>query len=200
MTDYTKKALQDARHQEEGDEDAAARELTPIEKLSRFQILDTIFADFLDTNSYLDSTQSLARIMQTVEKRYPKYTHWNIDYLATTYTKFLHSGPQVSIKLNSNGFHYTLRQGIGEPVFRHNSDSFIPLQPETNMQHFPRLLTATAPTHGGIKLWYDWPKKRTDIMLEGLDRNPDLCITFEEGSPYIEDKYPFAQRPRIKQR
>ena len=66
MTDYTKKALLDAQHQEKGEEDAVARELTPIEKLSRFQVLDTIFADFLDTNSYLEHTQSLAEILQTV--------------------------------------------------------------------------------------------------------------------------------------
>ncbi len=200
MADVTKKALQAAQQQEQGEEDAAARELTPIEKLSRFQVLDSVFADFLDTNSYLGETQTLADILQTVQKRYPKYTHWGIDYLATIYTKLLHSGPQVNIKLNSNGFHYTLRQGIGEPEFRHNSASFIPLSPETNMQYFPILLTATAPTHGGIKLWYDWPKQRTDIIMEGLDGNADLCITYEEGSPYIEDKYPFGRRPRIKQR
>ena len=176
MADVTKKALQAAQQQEEGEEDAAARELTPIEKLSRFQVLDTVFPDFLDTNSYLGETQTLADILQTAQKRYPKYTHWDIDYLATTYTKLLHSGPQVTIKLNSNDFHYTLWQGIGVPEFRHRSDSFIPLSPETNMQYFPVLLTATAATHGGIKLWYDWPQKRTDIILEGLDGNPDLCI------------------------
>ena len=103
----------------------------------------------------------------------------------------------VNITLCSNGFSYLAKQG--ESLIRHNSSSWILLSPEETLSHFSFLSASVQPLYSTAQVFYNFPDQRIDIKLYPKDESqmPGLLITYEPGSPYMDD---MAPRGRIPQR
>ncbi|KAL6055316.1 hypothetical protein QOT17_016859 [Balamuthia mandrillaris] len=154
----------------------------------KFEILDNVFQEFLNTNVRQGKTWTLDEMLCDVREKnfYFHYEHDSIPYFATV---FLYEAPDanwLNIKLVNNGFVYQPR--LGEPISRHELQGLLDGKVEYaggrrvvfyNHQH-NRL---------DIKIW-----KRTDDPSDASTSTsttslPHLMITYEPGYPDEEYNY-----------
>lgn len=157
--------------------------------LHRFEILDDVFHAFLETNMRQGAHMTLEQILTTTltqGRRFLRYEHASIPYLATLY---LYQGPDadwVCVKLCNNGFWYMKRPG--ETFARHHSSGWISL-PDCFSQ-FKHTKAALPASYSRLAVFYNFNVQRLDIKLYSDDTSkaPNLLITYEPGVPYDDDR------------
>ncbi len=160
-------------------------------KFHRFEILGDILDAFLDSNDGGPYKLSELLAMPDNFKRYSKFVHCSIPYMATI-KMMPFKKRQLQIKLPNNGFVYKCKEG--DHIARHNSTKWLHLQ--STFKYFPSLLNIT-PDHITASFFYNYEQQRVDFILKSqLDTIPDIMVTYEPGYPYCDDEDLYCERVR----
>lgn len=160
-----------------------------LNKYANIKLLDTVFAAFFDTNIYRGQRHTFDQILGIGSKRYFRFEHLSIPYLATTFTVDSFDRTWVNLKLVNDGFQYTPRSG--RFVSPHKSDTWIELPPMEALQMFPSIIRAAKPLFKSACIYYNYAEQRVDIKLfpkEGGRTDRAMLITFEPGFPFMDDE------------
>jgi hypothetical protein len=162
-------------------------------KFHKFQLLEEVFTQFLQTNEYRQQHFTIDALLKldNTHKKFLKYEHGSVPYLATVFVFDGPHKPWLNIKLHSDGFAYLpKRREIVPP--RHRCDGWV-LLTEKDWQYMPQLLkTFTSFANGQVyqlsRMFYNDTARRLDIKFDSKDDNYNsVVITFEEGYPYYEE-------------
>lgn len=164
---------------------------TDRSRFHRFEILDEVFKDFLETNSRSGrrgqehlTLGNLLHINHT-NPRYFRYEHAGIPYLATVFLHEDTNGDWVNVKLCNNGFFYVTKR-VNCPISRHNEKDWILLN--SAFDYFTSTKAFLKDHYSSYRCFYH-NKHRFDMKFfnpkNGLDRN--LIVTYEDGTPYNDE-------------
>ena len=174
-------------------ESARARQHA-IQRLHHFEILDSVFKEFVETNTCGEKHYTLKQLVDREffnsrsHKYYFSFQHLSIPYLATLFQVDSRYGQWLNIKLINNGFFYRVKDG--ECVERHNSETWI--ESEEAWEAFTSIQDQLGPLgydKSDVKLWYNFEEERVDIKIYSTSSNlPNILITFEPGIPDMEER------------
>jgi hypothetical protein len=169
--------------QAEGTTEAvAAKEEACIDKFHRFETMEELLLEFLDSNDMAFSMADLQQL-KAGDIWYLQFFHCSIPYLATVKMLRLRKKLQLQIKLPDDGFVYTDKPGTS--IARHNSDTWISLP--TMVKYLPNLIEML-PDHPNGRFFYNYGAQRVDILLQSPNPFvPNIMVTYEPGFPYRDD-------------
>jgi hypothetical protein len=157
-----------------------------LARLELFETLDGVIGAFLNTNTWQGRNFTLNDLLKVSSKRYFRYEHLSIPYRATVTRIEDYDATWLCLKLANNGFQYTAKSG--ERISRYKFNSWIALEVQDFLQHFPTLQRKVKGTYDEARVFYTFEERRVDIKLYPSDETlPHLMITFEEGYPYWSD-------------
>jgi hypothetical protein len=157
-----------------------------IARFHRFELLDAVFQQFLETNIRRGRHYSLDDLLTVgSQKTHFSYTHDGIPYKATV---FMYEGPDrdcLNIKLNNDGFEYIQKSG-GYVFPRHNSDDWVWLEKGRCWDHMTYMKSILRERYPKGSAFYSMAE-RLDLEFFSKDStSPDLMVTFENGYPDIK--------------
>ena len=157
-------------------------------KYRNFEILDTVFAEFLSTNLF---SSNLRKICTCQKKTYLTYHHHSIPYLATISPSAYDDKDCISIRLCNNGFVYVKHRG--ERTSRQRSDDFIRMDERmTDLkirmdERMTDLKTLKAEVKSAgyteFEIWHSYKVNKIDVKAFAENPGRILCVTFEPGYP-----------------
>ena len=168
-------------------------------RITRALLLDahSVFSEFLHSNRYQGRCWTFDELMSIPlgHKRYLRFEHDQVPYLATVLREGLHFGDCVTLKLPNNGFIYS-RKGGGVEVFRHKCHGWRQLGNAETLHAFASVLQRTRPAFCEAKVWYNYRAQRVDLLFKPAEAyGLHFRITYEPGSPYTEDDHPWQPLP-----
>ena len=157
-----------------------------IARFHRFELLDAVFQQFLETNNRRGRHYSLDDLFTVgSQKTHFSYTHDRIPYKATV---FMYEGPDrdcLNIKLSNDGFEYIQKSG-GYVFPRHNSDDWVSLEKHRCWDHMTYVKSILCERYPKGSAFYSMAE-RLDLEFYSKDSTtPDLMVTFENGYPDIK--------------
>lgn len=160
-----------------------------IKDFHRFEKLDEVFADFIYSNVYQGTHFPFTAILGCFQqqKRYFRYVHMDIPYLATVMTKHLADHSWLVVKLANDGFVYIEKPGVH--MYRHNEADWIKLHTEDCFAYFKKTQSLLSYYYDRVETYYNFECNRLDIKLHPADNEawyPHLMITYEPGTPHEE--------------
>ena len=165
-----------------------------VPRVDRMQLLDEIFKAFSQTNIHQGTHFSFAQILSSSSKRYFRFEHCSIPYLATVNLYAGDDRDWVVLKLCNNGFEYVAKEGL--QLSRHNSSSWTALTPEDTLLQFPFLSATVKTLYDSARVYYNFPDNRLDIKFYPRDMTtPGLEVNYEPGYPHMDDNAPMGRIP-----
>ena len=165
-------------------------------KLPQFARLNTVLEQFLQTATHAFSRVSLDDMLATTstvqEPLYLRYEHESIPYVAAVYRKQTHAGPQVSIKLNNDGFAHAANPARQRYPRNDGRSAEWQAADADVRDHMPAIRANFADRYTHAEAHYNVALMRLDITLTPADlgAHPHVLITFEPGHP----DYDFERR------
>jgi hypothetical protein len=167
------------------------------EELFQISLLDEVFDEFLSTNVFRSRNFALPDLLQAAgtAKKFLRYFHCGIPYLATVFTVQSHDGDWINIKLCHNGFQYKPQQG--RHYSRHQSEGWVSLGHEAVATHLSKTKKhfheAGYAEEDGCKLALlcNYQQQQVDVKITpaGDDHSrPRILLTFESGYPDYDDE------------
>jgi len=173
------------------------------QQLQRFEVLDSVFRDFLATNMNRKKRYSLKEIINwefgannrfggSVYENFFSFEHLSIPYLATIVLFSDQHDTWINIKLINNGFIYRFKNG--NFVTRHPSKGVISkdwIELESGWSGFvsvkKELQQLGYSEEDDVTVWYNFELQRVDVKIIPKNESlPPLMITFEPGVPDME--------------
>lgn len=155
-------------------------------------LLDDVFKAFMDTNIHQGrhfSFEDLLSISIDMNKRYFKFEHISIPYLATV---SLCKGPDIDI---INIKFYTPYTNLGPVINRYKSDAWNILDP-LQAQYFPTLSSVAKTEYKATHVYYNLIRRRLDIKLYPKSLGTiGLIVSFAQGYAYMDDSAPKGNFP-----
>lgn len=155
-----------------------------------FSVLDDVFESFVTTNVHLGRHYSWEEVRVPEDrKRYLRYEHLSIPYLATKFTVNNPMSQWVNIKLNCNGFTWPPppERSISFHHPRHNATGWVVL-PDGDF--FPSVFPYMSQCFqdvDGVCMYYSQEARRIDMKFFFDGTRSHVLVTFEMGHPYFED-------------
>lgn len=161
--------------------------------LHKFEILDEVLSNFLETNINNRKHRTIAEIL-AITKYYTgfKFFHDTGKWHGTVlYLK--DEEPWLNIKLPNNGFVYIPKSG--KPISRHKSENWIPLAWNKCLSYMPKTNEFLKDTHDRVVLYYEFAAQRIDIKFKSknIDVLPNVLVTYERGVPEEDDRILFTR-------
>lgn len=159
-----------------------------LSKHHNLNLLDTVFDGFLKTNVFRGQNYQLCDLFSVKSKRYFKFEHMSIPYLATVFTVEGHDTDWLNIKLCNGGFEYLAKPG--KPISRHQSDQWVSLPPGNVLPCFTSIVAAAKPYFSSARIFYNAYECRIDMKFFPKDPNktPAMVVTYEPGYPFMDDE------------
>jgi len=159
-----------------------------LSKHHNLNLLDTVFKAFLMTNVFRGQNYQLRDLFLVKSRRYFKFEHMSIPYLATVFTVEGHDADWLNIKLCNDGFEYLAKPG--KPISRHCSDKWVSLPPGNVLPYFTSTVAAAKPYFSSARVFYNVHECRLDMKFFPKDTNttPAMIVTYEPGYPYMDEE------------
>ena len=172
-------------------DDARSDEIAFCEE--SYGVLDDVFDSFLNSNAHLRQNRSLEDLLTPDPpgyKRYYRYIHLGIPYLATTFTRHEDDARWINIKLNCNGFTWPRppwwsgrcrydRHGAAADSWR-----VLPTEDFYN-RVFPKIQHSFYGADG-VCFYYSTDARRVDMKFFYDADYTHVMLTFEMGHPLWE--------------
>jgi hypothetical protein len=154
-----------------------------------FKLLDEVFHQFLETNMYRGRHWDVLELLaySALSKRFFKFEHLAIPYLATLVMRDGHDASWLNIKLCNDSFVYEEKRTQDKHYFWHESQGWQSLPKEQCLDHLSRLQAFATGRYEKFVTHYNALECRLDIQLfpiSGVAGVPHLLITFENGYPF----------------
>ncbi|KAG2431487.1 hypothetical protein HXX76_009501 [Chlamydomonas incerta] len=151
-----------------------------------FLQLDSVFEAFQQTNMFRGQHFKLVDICSSASvKRYFRFEHLGIPYLATVETWQAPEREYIVLRLPNYGYSYV--SAAGQAFYRHRCHGWVQLNGTLAMEFFPRLCQQVVPAKfTSVGFTYNEAHNRIDIMLSREDDGAGLIIAFEPGYPYTD--------------
>ena len=161
-----------------------------LSKFHKFELLDSVFTEFLTTNQWRGQHLKLEELGASSSKRFLRYTHYSIPYLATVFTHQGAGEDWLNIKLCNDGFQYTAKEGV--EFHRHgNIPGWVALPEHKFLPYLAGLQTAVKPMYATIQGFYNFSAQRMDLKLYPRgSTTPHLLVTFEPGYADMDTTMP----------
>lgn len=157
------------------------------EQFHRFELLDEVFTQFLDTNTFRKQHYSLFQIVEnaTVTRHY-RFEHCGVPYLATIFKIEAEDATWLNIKLPNNGFQYFPKEGF--PLERHGKRNWVTFDHERGWNYFTGIKARLFEDYDKVNVFYCAKEHRCDIKLWAKNAKlPNIIISYEPGSPYVDE-------------
>jgi len=178
-------------HEDVEEREAVSRDVyAEISQSVDFSVVDGIFDAFLNTNTFRNRHFSVDELFRECKpwKRYYKYVHHGVPYIASTLVVENFDNQWVNFKLANNGFEYapiSRRTALTWP--RHNCDGWI-VVPQVvladSFRTFHRFMRSVGLFR--LKMFYNAEHRRIDVKMYATEphRTPCVLVTFEPGEPW----------------
>ena len=161
-----------------------------LSKFHKFELLDSVFTEFLTTNQWRGQHLKLEELGASNSKRFLRYTHYSIPYLATVFTHQGAGEDWLNIKLCNDGFRYTAKEGV--EFHRHGSiPGWVFLPEHKFLPDLAGLQAVVKPLYASIQGFYNFSAQRMDLKLFPRESTtPHLLVTFEPGYADMDTTMP----------
>ena len=161
-------------------------------RFHRFEILDDVFAAFLESNSRGYDMKKISELgMDDVpRKTYLRYEHLSIPYRATMFFICGSKDVWLNLKLCNNGFVYSSING--KKISRHKYDSWVCADNYVSKDMSKMVEAFRQAGYTTVTAFYSFEEERLDIKVyRNHEDGPNLIVTYEPGYPdYDEEVMP----------
>ena len=155
-------------------------------KFVRFELLDKVFTEFLQTNTFRGRHSTLDDIitdcMNSSRERFYLFTHANLPYHAAIRVREKEDYDEVQIQLPNDGFQYYYKSG--SKAYHHQWRSGVELEIEHCLQYMPQMLALLRPKYDKTEIFCHYAEKRLDVRFHPKNSHaPALLVSYTEGYP-----------------
>lgn len=163
-------------------------------RFHKFKLLDEVFNEFIDTNYHKKKHFEFNDILKYDQKTInPRFTHANIEYVATLFVHDDADKDWLNIKLVNDGFQYILKKGIAVPKRHNNTAGWVLLNDKDwkdmdgMMTKFQSVLDIDEQVFQKATVFYNFDLERLDFkFFSSSDNYNNVIVTFEPGTPHYE--------------
>lgn len=162
-----------------------------LQRHHKFELFDSVYKAFIDTNTYRGIHFTLSQLLETPHKRFFLFFHRSIPYLARVCPVDGATGAWVNIKLYNEDFACKTRESVPIALHRSSFGDRVSMGGAHNHPYLSSIQSTLYATHRRMRAFYSFRDSRFDIKIYPHDlQDVHVLLTFEPGYPYTDEDAP----------